>query len=510
MADYVTVETRGGTLRGQTIDDVHVFTGVRYGEDTAPRRFRRATPVQPWQGVRDALEFGAQCIQPDLPDFELLRSGWDAPTPSSEDCLFLNIWTRGLGDGAKRPVMFNLHGGGWTVGNGNSAGRSGEDFARHHDVVRVNVNHRLGIFGYSNVSGLLGSEFADSGTVGILDVVLALEWVRDNIAAFGGDPDNVTIFGVSGGGGKVCTLMALPAARGLFHRASVESGPMLAARLPEAVAAQTSALFEALDIPAGQPEAILALSGEELLAGYMKLYPDGGLLTSAIAPMVDGRNLPGHPFEPTAPTVSRDVPLIIGTTADELTVFEDLVGGPTEGLDWDGVAARLAALIPPGAPFTAQQLVDAALSERPGAGPAGILFLAASDLFFRRPTLLLAERAANRPAPVYVWLLEWVTPVDGGKWGSPHGITVPLIMDTVAKVPTMFGDAMAEAQDLSRKMSSAWAAFARDGVPAAEGLPAWLPYDADRRQTMVFDTQCKLASDPLGTLRRVHSPDAAA
>jgi para-nitrobenzyl esterase len=506
MTDLVSVETRSGTLRGRTIDDVHIFTGVRYGEDTAPRRFRTATPVQPWEGVRDALEFGAQCVQPDLPDFELLRSGWDAPTPSSEDCLFLNIWTRGVDDGAKRPVMFNLHGGGWTVGNGNSAGRSGEDFARHHDVVRVNVNHRLGIFGYSNVADRLGSEFADSGTVGILDVVLALEWVRDNIAAFGGDPDNVTIFGVSGGGGKVCTLMALPAAKGLFRRASVESGPMLTARLPEAVAAQSNALFDALEIPADSATDILSLSGDELLAGYMKLYPDGGLLTSGIAPMIDGRNLPTHPFEPKAPDVSSDVPLMIGTTADELTVFEAMVGGPTDGLDWAGAAARLGALIPPGAPFTAQQLIDAGLAERPEAGPAEILFLAATDLFFRRPTNIIAERAADRPAPVYLWLLEWVTPVDGGKWGSPHGITVPLIMDTVEKVPSMFGDGMAAAQALSWKMSSAWAAFARDGVPAAEGLPDWQPFDAERRLTMVFDDECKLAADPLGSLRRVYSP----
>lgn len=500
---FAIAQTRGGAVRGRAVGNVFSFLGVRYGEDTAKHRFRRATPVQPWSGLRDALAFPPQCLQPPSPDFELLRSGWDQALASSEDCLHLNLWTPGLDD-ARRPVMVNLHGGGWTVGNGNSAGRSGETFAHHHDVVRVNVNHRLGVFGFSHVVDLLGPEFADAGTVGILDVVLALEWVRDNIAAFGGDPNNVTIFGVSGGGQKVSTLMAMPAAKGLFHRASVESGPMLTARLPASAGEAATALLETLGIEPERASDLLALSGDEIMAGYMKMYPDGGLLASGISPVVDGVNLPRHPFEPTAPDVSDHVPLLIGTTATETSIFADFLGGDPFGIGWNELERRLTELLPPVPPPAT--IIERARQAMPDASPTTLLFAITTELMFRTRAIAQAERASRRPAAVYMWLLEWNTAADGGKWGSPHGLSVPLVMDTVQSVPSMFGDDLEGAMIMSRTMSGVWAAFARTGVPALPGLAEWPPYDEHDRRTMVFDTDSRAVSDPKSAFRTLFRP----
>lgn len=500
------VHTPLGTLRGEHSDGVYTFLGVRYGEDTRPQRFRRAVPAQPWDGIRDALEFGAQCMQPESRDFELLRSGWDSPARSSEDCLFLNIWSPSLDDNARLPVMVNFHGGAWTAGNGNSTARSGKRFARHHGVVRVNLNHRLGIFGFSNFSALLGPDFADSGMVGMLDATMALEWIRDNISAFGGDPNNVTIFGVSGGGGKVSTLMAMPEAKGLFHRASVESGSMLTATLPERSAETTEALLDALAIPRNQPDGVLALSGEELLDGYLKMFPDGGLTASGIAPVVDGINLLHHPFEPGAPEESENIPLLVGTTTTETSIFEEFLGGSIDGLTWEDLPNRVTPFLPPEAQLSASDAISIARAAASDAGPRDILYAITSEFLIRRPALLQAERASARTAPVYMWLLAWVTPVDDGKWGSPHGLSVPLAMDTVEDNPSMFGDDLSAPLELSEKMSSAWAAFARTGKPDSPGLPAWPAYDTKERQTMVLDDECRVVSDPLADLRRLHEP----
>ena len=506
---FVLVRTPNGDLRGRVEDGVCCFLGIAYGEDTSRRRFRPAEPARSWSGLRDALEFGDQCLQPPSPDVELLSAGWNHPSAGSENCLNLNLWTPAIGDGGRRPVMVNMHGGGWTVGSGNSAGRSGASFAGRHDIVRVNVNHRLGLFGYSNMAGRLGPDYADSGTVGIQDIVLALRWVRDNIAAFGGDPDNVTIFGVSGGGAKVSTLMAMPAAKGLFHRASVESGPMLTAVPSEAAASAAERLLAALDIRPEEAESVLSLTGEQLLAGYMRLHPDGGLLTAGFGPVVGGESLPRHPFEPSAPEESSDVPLLIGTTATEMSIFAELIGGPAFDLTWEGLDQRLSSAPMPGLTLPAATVISEMRRSMPEATPAKVLFALATEAVFRRGTIIQAERAARRPAPVYMWLITWETPVDGGKWGSPHGLSVPLIMDTVLNVRSMFGPDLSEPLELSDIMSSAWARFARTGVPSDPRIPRWPPYDADRRETMVFDTGCHVVSDRCRNSGGCSSPNKA-
>lgn len=495
-SEFGVVRTKAGEIRGRFGRGVYTFRGVPYGEDTASRRFQAAEPIRHWDGVRDALEFGDQCLQPPSPDYELLRSGWDQPGRASENCLNLNIWTPAINDGGKRPVMVNMHGGGWTVGNGNSAGRSGEAFSRNHDIVRVNVNHRLGIFGFSNMAELLGPAYAGSGTVGLQDIILALQWVRDNIAAFGGDPENVTIFGVSGGGGKVSMLMAMPAAQGLFHRASIESGSMLMAKPAEAAAEFSAKLMAALEIPVSRSDEILKLTGDDLMAGYMRMFPDGGLITAGIAPIVDGVHVPRHPFHPTAPEISAHIPMLVGSTATESSIFPEIVGGPPFGISWDEVAARLPRLLPPGLPFSADEILAKTRLLMPDASPTEVLFRITTESFFRRSVIRQAELSSQRSAPVYAWRIDWQVPVDGGKWGAPHGLSVPLVMDTVEATPAMFGDGMNEARDLSAKMTAAWAAFARTGVPDVPQLPHWPPYETGKRQTMIFDTTCKVVSDP--------------
>lgn len=496
------VRTTAGELRSTYGNGVYTFRGIRYGEDTALNRFRVAIPVRSWQGVRDAFVFGAQCLQPDIPDYELLRSGWDTPVASSEDCLFLNLWTPALGDQRRRPVMVNLHGGAFTVGNGNSAGRSGARFALHQDVVRVNINHRLGVFGFSYLANLLGPDYADSGNIGLLDIVLALHWVRDNIEAFGGDPNNVTIFGVSGGGGKVSSLMAMPAAKGLFHKASVESGSMLNA-LPSAIASQAAERFlAALNLAPADSHELLKLSGTDLLRGYMVLYPDGGLTSAVLSPVVDGTVLPRHPFDPTAPEISDNVPMLIGTTATEMSLFLGYADPTVFDSTWADIAGRLPKLLPNLLALTMQDL-DNARRFMPNASPADVLFAISSEKFIRNRAIRQAERAAQRAAPVYMWRIEWNTPADGGKWRSPHGLSVPLVMDTVSEVPSMFGKDLEPALELSSKMTAAWAAFARTGVPNTDGLPVWPPYTASDRLTMIFNSQCRVESDPSSELRKL-------
>lgn len=493
---YAVAETQAGKIRGHLNDGIFTFKGVAYGEDTSTRRFQAGERVRAWTDVRDALEFGDQCLQPPTPDFELLRSGWDTPGRMSENCLNLNIWTPALNDGGKRPVMVNMHGGGFTVGSGNSAGRSGEAFARTHDVVRVNVNHRLGLFGFSQTAEMLGPEYAGSGTLGLRDIILALEWVRDNIEAFGGDPDNVTIFGVSGGGGKVSALMAMPAAQGLFHRASMESGSMLMAKPPELAVDATRRLLGALEIPAERASDILALTGEQLLAAFLRLYPDGGLISAGIAPIIDGINLPDHPFHPAAPAMSDHIPMLVGTTITESSIFPEILGGDPFGISWDDVSERLPKLLPPGLPLSAADIMAKSRQLLPDASPTDILFKIMTESFFRRAAIRQAELASQRSANVYMWRIDWPVPTDGGKWGAPHGLSVPLVMDTVDAATAMLGEGLEQGRELSASMTAAWAAFARSGSPQTPRLPQWPAYETGKRETMIFDTVCHVDEDP--------------
>src|SRR5579885_2670928 len=334
------VETTAGKVRGATVDAIHGFKGIPYGAPTGGRnRFRPPRKPEPWAGVRDALAYGFSSPQPTMgmSGLQTIIGGQPRQEPESEDCLYLNVWTPALGDGGKRPVLFWCHGGGFTMGSGSAGFYHGRNLARRGDVVVVTVNHRLGPLGYCYLGDLAGEDYALSGNAGMLDLVAALEWVRDNIAAFGGDPGTVTIFGESGGGAKVSALMAMPSAIGLFHRAIVQSGPGIRLTLPERATTNAEKLLKELDISAREPKQLSSLTTEQIFAANARAHPDGRL---GWAPVLDSYVLPQHPFEPAAPAISANIPLMIGTNKDEATAFF-LADAEVSSLDEAGLRKRV-------------------------------------------------------------------------------------------------------------------------------------------------------------------------
>ena len=332
--------TKAGKVRGFTLDGIKVFLGVRSGADTATTRFAAPKPPQPWSGVRDALEYGAQAPQPvgGSGDGGGLFKSWARKTSMGEDCLFLNVWTPALRDGKKRPIMLWFHGGGFAAGSGASTAYEGTRLCQRGDVVVVTVNHRLNLFGHLYLAQY-GEPFADSGNAGILDLVLAMQWVRDNAAEFGGDPDNVTIFGESGGGSKVSVLMAMDAAKGLFHRAAVQSGAWLTVSPAANASAASAKVVERLGLTADTIDQIRTMPIEKIQAAAAGSMAGSG-------PVVDGRSLKRHPFTPDAPAQSKDVPLLIGLNRTESTLLIGSRDPSLFELSWEALPGKLAFLLP--------------------------------------------------------------------------------------------------------------------------------------------------------------------
>jgi para-nitrobenzyl esterase len=511
-ADATTIGRTGqGAVLGRIRDGIAVFTGIPYGADTADHRFEPPRPAPPWTGVRDAFEFGDRSPQAGAPGGLSLFRDWGEHSGQSENCLALNVWTPGVGDGARRPVLVWLHGGGFGSSSGSVPVYDGRRLARRGDVVVVTVNHRLNVFGYLYLGQLgeelgLGERFADSGNAGMLDLVAALRWVRDNAEAFGGDPGNVTVFGESGGGGKVSMLMAMPAAAGLFHKAVVQSGAWLRALTPERATELARGYLERLGVRPGDPAAVADLArrpAAELVAAL-----GTGRRSALITPVLDGRSVPRHPFEPDAAPISAGVPLLIGSNRDEMSLLAGARNPALFELTWDGLVPALAAFPSVGAEHAAG-LADAYRELYPRHSPARVYFAITTDATIWRNTVRQAERAAARGgAPVYAYQLDWCTPVDGGKWGAPHALDLPLVFDTVASSPSMVGtgaDAEA-AQRVSDQMSEAWLAFARTGDPGTGALPAWPAYTGTERATMSFDLSPVVLRDPQAAQRALVEP----
>ncbi|HQS15439.1 carboxylesterase/lipase family protein [Reyranella sp.] len=506
MSAEIVVETIAGKIRGIRDRGVEIFKGIPYAEPPLGElRFRPPRKPRPWSGTRDALEYGNMAVQSPnvfaLPE-DLLRLFTLAGRQKlDEDCLYLNVWTSGR-EGAQRPVLFWCHGGAFITGSGSSPWSDGANLCRLDDVVVVSFNHRLGALGYLHLEDMADG-FEHSGLAGVLDIVAALEWVRDNIARFGGDPGNVTIFGESGGGAKVSVLMAMPPARGLFHKAIVQSGPAVQMANREDGSKTARQMLEHLGLEAASAAELRRLPAEKILEAQVKVL--AGVSRAAFAdrrrlgfnPVIDGTLFPGGPFAPHAPLASINVPLMIGSNKDEMTLFLGHMPWVT-----DATFDNLPDALTPYLGDRAAEIVAVYRTAQPKLRPDEIAIAIVSDQGVRAPSLLMADRKlAQEAAPVFVYLFGWETPVLGGRLRSCHTLEIPFVFSNLESAE-LTGDDPARLP-LGEAMSRAWIAFARNDNPGHAGLPVWPAYTTGMRTTMVFDTVCHLDIDPLGTERRV-------
>ncbi|MEQ1580372.1 MAG: carboxylesterase/lipase family protein [Steroidobacteraceae bacterium] len=485
-AESVIADTAAGKLRGFRNGEIRTFKGIPYGESTAGKnRFMAPVKKAPWTGTRDALAFGPSSPQPDTP----------AGSPgNAEDCLVLNVFTPGVGDGKKRPVMVWLHGGGFRNGSGSTPVLDGSSLAQSQDVVVVTLNHRLNVFGFTYLAQAIGADFAESGTVGMMDLVVALEWVRDNIGQFGGDPGLVTIFGQSGGGRKVATLMAMPSAKGLFHRAIIESGAVLRLTTPEDGQRQTEMLLNELGLKPTQARELQSVPMERLVAASDAVnnkfvMREPGMTENS--PTVGNKVIPSHPWDPAAPALSASIPLLIGYAHTEETWYDR----PTPeklALDEAGLKKRVAERL--GA--SPDRMIDAFRKGHPEATPWDLWILIASEHprgAYARETA--KRKAAQGGAPAYFYRFDWETPELGGHMRSPHTIEIQFVFNNI-KIAGPLISKRPDAYALAEKVSASWAAFARTGNPNIPQLPKWPVYSAAMRDTMLFDNDIRVAQDP--------------
>ena len=495
------VETSAGKVRGFTRNGINTFLGIPYAGSTEGKaRFQAPTKLVPWTGLRSSMQYGF--VSPQEPragwadDEVAWMFDWDDGRPG-EDCLRVNIWTPEANDSKKRPVMVWLHGGGFSAGSGQELkSYYGENLSRRGDVVVVSLNHRLGVLGYLNLAEIGGAAYADSANAGMLDIVAALEWVRDNIAGFGGDPNLVTIFGQSGGGGKVTALMAMPSAKGLFHRAIVESGSLMVGATAEQSEQLADQLLAKLGLDASSVDKLQHIPVEQLEAAAVAVtthpMPRTGIIDfrriGALlgwAPVVDGRVLPRQPFEPDAPAQSAHIPLLVGTTLNE---FVTAINHP-EFMEMDD--ALLKSRVQDAFGDRAASIIEAAKSVYPNAIPFELWSVIAIS-GVRASALSQAQlKAAQHAAPAYCYQFAWQTPVLSGRPMSFHCSEIAFVFDNTDRCEKMTGGGPA-ARDLAARISDAWIHFARTGDPNHPGLPHWAPLTAETNATMVFDTQCEL------------------
>ena len=448
-AKVTTVQTASGPVAGYVDDGVFIYKGIPYAKAA---RFMPAEDPDPWTEVRPSRAYGPTCPQDKrmgwYDDNQAFAMHWDDGFPD-EDCLRVNVWTAGIKDGAKRPVMVWLHGGGFRAGSGQEQiGYDGTNLARDHGVVVVSLNHRLNVLGFLDLSAY-GAKYVHSGNLGMMDIVKALQWVRDNIAQFGGDPANVTIFGQSGGGGKVSTLMAMPSAKGLFNKAIVQSGSITQLMQPKYSRRVGAKTVEALHLNPSRIGEIEKVPYEELLAAYNaaiaavreEAQQDGAFpenILNAIlfgqVPVVDGEIIPAQPATAEALALSKDVPVIIGTTYHEFTRDRE------------------------------------------------------DPIFLPLAQQQAADRSAAGCAPVYWYQFTWESPVLDGALGSTHCMEIPFVFDNVVLHRTLTGGG-ADAAELGHRISRLWTSFAKTGVPQAEGIPQWEPYP--KRMTLNIESSIK-------------------
>jgi para-nitrobenzyl esterase len=492
--EFCNVETASGRVRGLISSGIRQFKGVPYGASTAgANRFLRPKPPQPWTGVRDCLGYAA--VSPQVPfdvaheyarmiqfDLNVALGGM------GEDCLHLNVWTPAAGRQGRRAVLFCIHGGGFAFSSGNHPMYDGTKLAQWGDVVVVTVTHRLSSFGYLNLGDLdPKGPWADAGAAGMLDLVAALEWVRSNIENFGGDPDCVTIFGQSGGGWKVSTLLAMPAAQGLFHRAVIQSGSLVSHMPREASAQVSQAFIGQLGLTPATLDKIRDLPWTQILAAQTAIG------APAFAPTVDGTHIPAHPLEAQVASLSDAVPLMISTTLDDAGLFFDRFAMTEQELSdtlstgYGANAALLQKTYREHFPIKSAYLLHAQI---------------VTDAGFRRFAHAQAEaKAARRGPAVYTYIWEWTCPAFDGKFGAAHAMDVAASMHN--ERDTILGGGSADACRMCDTLASAFLAFAKTGDPNNAQIPEWPRFDASQRSTLVFDRSTRIERDPHGALRKL-------
>lgn len=489
------VETRAGAVRGELrpgpapeLPPVAVWKGIPYAEPpVGPLRFAPPRPARPWVGERDATKFGAVAVQSRDPAVAMM-SGVTDKIASSEDCLTLNVFSPGA-DGKRRPVVVWIHGGAFIMGSGSTPLYHGTSFASRHDLVVVTLNYRLGVLGLLYLGDLAPGR--EEGNHALLDQIAALAWVRDNIAAFGGDPQQVTIMGESAGAVSIATLLAMPAARGLFHRAILQSGA--SGLSPPSRDDATRAVRRALAELGCTVDELVDVPVDRLLALQAKLAFEGGL--AAFAPYVDGVTVPELPIDRVRAGAAADIPLLLGTNRDEWTLFEVFLGDRTIEPFKAPLRARFGA--------TLDVLLQAYRDDRPGRTEAQVWVDLIGEVAFRIPMLRLAEAQVAHQPSVHVYRFDWASPAFGHRLGAAHALELPFVWNRLdlPMAQVLLGESIATAQPLATQLHATWARFVRTGVPDGGGLPAWPAYETSRRSTMILDHTCRVVDDPAGAAR---------
>ncbi len=479
-AQEAVVKTTHGSVSGSIEDDIFIFKGIPYAQ---AERFMPPQDPDAWDEILECTEYGPVARQ--------IVSWIDESTMDEEKLFSVNVWTQGLNDGKKRPVMLWLHGGGFHIGSSSDPMTDGKALAQKGDVVMVSVNHRLNILGFLDLSGV-DSKYAQSANVGMLDVVKALEWIKNNIEKFGGDPSNVTIFGESGGGGKVGTLMCMPAANGLFHKAIIQSGTLLNIMTQEKSQALGQAVLENLGIGADEVEKLdtvsyhaLVKAGNDAIAAVTGPRRPGSSTMFGFAPSVDGEVLVQQPFSPGFADISKDIPLMIGTTLNELiaTAYAE------KDLTLEQAKERLTKIYK----GKTDEFVSLYEEAYPDFTPQDLLSI---DTVFRPLTIIAADAWSQESnAPVYSYFLAWKSPVDDNTKGSFHGLDIPLAFSNVDLKPDWTGTTE-ESYKMASIMSSVWLNFVKTGNPNVPGvLPEWEPYTAENGATMYFDSESRIVNN---------------